>query len=119
MPRLPKAAGGPGPNGEGAYNEFNATGNSTYFNLVGGALPAPASGSQFFLLNPAPGGTYNFWVDQQPNTGTDPGNHSDINYPPMIAATVAQAGETYQVTVALGNPLVNAPAWGSQTWNST
>ena len=26
----------------------------------------------------------------------------------MIAATVAQAGETYQVTVALGNPLVNA-----------
>ncbi len=97
--------GGPGPNGEGMYSERN---DPTWFNYVNGQLPAPANGTNFFSLIPAPGGTYHFMVDQQPNTTGDAGNHGDINYPPMIAATVARAGETYQATVALGNPLVNA-----------
>ncbi len=99
---------GPGPNGEGLYNERNDLGVNQYFNYVDGHLPAPASGTNFFCVQPAPGGTYNFWVDQQPNTAVDGGNPNDFAYPPMIAATVAHAGVTYQVTVALGNPLVNA-----------
>ena len=99
---------GPGPNGEGIYSERNDLGYNQYFNYVNGQLPAPASGVNFFCLQPAPGGTYNFWIDQQTNTTGDAGNHGDINYPPMIAATTAQTGETYQATVALGNPLINS-----------
>ncbi len=103
-----EAGGGPGPNGEGEYSEHNDLGYNQYFNYVSGQLPAPASGVNFFCLMPAPNATYHFWIDQQPNTTGDTGNHNDIHFPPMIAATVAQAGETYQVTVALGNPLVNS-----------
>jgi hypothetical protein len=102
-----QGGGGPGPNGEGIYSERNDLGYNQYFNYVNGQLPAPASGVNFFSLDPAPGGTYNVWVDQQPNTTGDAGNHSDLTYPPMIAATLAQTGETYQATVALGNPLIN------------
>jgi autotransporter-associated beta strand protein len=103
-----QGGGGPGPNGEGIYSEANDLGIGHYFDYVNGQLPAPASGVNFFCLQPAPGGTYNFWVDQQPDTTGDAGNHNDLNYPPMIAATIAQTGETYQATVALGNPLVNS-----------
>jgi phosphodiesterase/alkaline phosphatase D-like protein len=105
-----QGGGGPGPNGEGLYNEHNDAGVGQYFNYVNGSLPAPASGTNFFNLEPAPGGTYHFDVDQQPNTTVDAGNHGDINYPPMITATTAVAGETYQATVAFGNPLVNSGA---------
>ena len=101
-------SGGPGPNGEGLYNERNDLGYNQYFNYVNGQLPAPAGGTNFFCLQPAPGGTYHFWVDQQPNTAVDGGNPNDLNYPPIIAATVAHVGETYQATVALGNPLINS-----------
>ena len=50
---------------------------------------------------------YDFWIDQQPNitSGIPLGG---ANYPPMIPATTAIAGHTYQVTVALGNPSWNA-----------
>ena len=102
-----QGGGGPGPNGEGIYGEQNDLGFNQYFNYVNGQLPAPAAGVNFFTLDPASGGTYNFWIDQQPNTTGDAGNHDDVNYPPMIAATTAQTGETYQATVALGNPLIN------------
>ena len=71
-------------------------------------LPAPASGVNFFCIeSSSTGGTYHFFADEQPNITGDAGNHSDLNYPPMIAPTTAQAGHKYQVTVALGNPLVN------------
>ena len=103
-----QGGGGPGPNGEGIYGERNDLGDDLYFDYANGQLPTPASGVNFFCLDPAPGGTYNFWVDQQPDTTVDAGNHSDLNYPPMIAATTAQTGETYQATVALGNPLFNS-----------
>ena len=78
---------------------------------MNGQLPAPASGVNFFNVQSSPsGGTYHFIVDQQPETTVDAGNHSDINYPPMIDATTAKAGHTYQVSVALGNPLINGTA---------
>ena len=77
-------------------------GTTSTFNYVNGQLPAPANGTNFFCLEPAPGGTYNFWVDQQPNTTVDAGNHSDLNYPPMIAATTAHVGETYQANGGVG-----------------
>ena len=57
---------------------------------------------------------YNIWIDQQPDSGSqdsgDSTNHDLVNYPGMIAATAAIAGHTYQVTAALGNPLVNGSA---------
>jgi rubredoxin len=102
-----QGGGGIGPNGEGLYNEHNDLGVGQYFTYVNGQLPAPASGVNFFNLDSG-GGTYHFMVDQQTQTTVDAGNHADINYPPMICATTAVAGETYQATVALGNPLVNA-----------
>ena len=49
---------GPGENGEGIYNERNDLGYNQYFNYVNGQLPAPANGTNFFCLMPAPGGTY-------------------------------------------------------------
>ena len=88
-----QGGGGPGQNGEGIYSERNDLGYDQYFDYVNGQLPAPASGINFFCLEPAPGGTYNFWIDQQPETTVDAGNHSDINYPPMIAATTAQTAK--------------------------
>jgi phosphodiesterase/alkaline phosphatase D-like protein len=103
-----QAGGGPGPNGEGLYNERNDLGYNQFYNYVNGQLPAPASGVNFFNIEASPtGGTYHIIVDQQPNTTGDAGNHGDINYPPMIDATTAKAGHTYQVSVALGNPLIN------------
>ena len=54
------------------------------------------------------GAMYNVMVDQQPAQTTDAGNHGDLSYPPMIPATTAIGGHTYQVTVALGNPSWNA-----------
>lgn len=50
----------------------------------------------------------NVFVDQQPDQTTLAGQHGNVNYPPMIPSTTAQAGHTCQVTVALGNPLWNA-----------
>ena len=111
-----QGGGGPGENTEGIYSELNDTGSNqnVYYNLVNGQLPAPASGTNLLNIIPAPGGVYNLWVDQQPDGGSqNPGDslsHYALNYPAMIPATTAIAGHTYQVTVALGNPLVNASA---------
>ncbi len=111
-----QGGGGPGENTEGIYSELNDTGSNqnVYYNLVNGQLPAPASGTNLLNIIPANGGVYNIWIDQQPDTGSsNPGDslsHYDTNYPPMIAATTAIAGHTYQVTAALGNPLVNGSA---------
>ena len=111
-----QGGGGLGENTEGIYSELNDTGSnqSLYYTLVNGQLPAPASGTNCLNIIPAPGGVYNIWVDQQTDSGSqDPGDslsHYDLNYPGMIAATAAIAGHTYQVTAALGNPLVNGSA---------
>ena len=102
------AGGGPGDNGEGIYSERNDLGYNQYFTVRERSIAGAGQRHQFLLSHAGlTGGTYHFWVDQQPNTTGDAGNHNDLNYPPMIAATTAHAGDTYQVTVALGNPLVN------------
>jgi hypothetical protein len=111
-----QGGGGPGENTEGIYSELNDTGSNqnVYYNLVNGQLPAPASGTNCLNIIPAPGGVYNIWIDQQTDSGSqNPGDslsHYSLNYPGMIAATAAIAGHTYQVTAALGNPLVNGSA---------
>jgi hypothetical protein len=94
---------------------FNPGPNSSYAAAWSNSWPddKQASDVNSFRYKYVPGtcqlsAMYNVFIDQQPDQTTLAGKHADLKYPPMIPATTAIAGHTYQVTVALGNPLWNA-----------